>query len=127
MKTKVFVYRNFLGISSSIDSEGVLNDPTCPTSIGFVMDATKVLFSKEAINALSNLTRGTDSLGDVDCFQTITDTPVVFSWLGGPKTCIDLSDKEIVTARGANFSLVTATQDVEIDEDFKKYIDSLYN
>lgn len=55
MKTKVFVYKNFLGISSSIDSEGVMNDPTCPTSIGFVMDASKVLFSKEAIQEWKKL------------------------------------------------------------------------
>lgn len=127
MKTKVFVYKNFLGISSSIDSEGVMNDPTCPTSIGFVMDASKVLFSKEAIQAMEKITRGGDSLGDIDCFQTITETPVVFSWIGGPKRCIDLTDKEIVTARNTDFSLISPTDDVEADQDFKDYVDSLLN
>ncbi len=54
MKTKVFVYKNFLGISSSIDREGVMNDPTCPTSIGFVIDDSNKRPQKTLFCVLEN-------------------------------------------------------------------------
>jgi hypothetical protein len=84
------------------------------------LESSQVEFSPEAIETLKKVRVGRDSLGDIDCFKA-DDGMVVFSFLGGPWSMIDPAESE--AARGTDFSLVTATEGVEVPEDFKQAID----
>ena len=92
MRTRVFAYKNFLGVQSSFTSIGLLNKPGEPGQLGFVMDAKEVFFSLEAIELLKKVKRSRDAIGDVDVFQS--DSRVVFAFLGGPLCMYDATQIE---------------------------------
>lgn len=121
MKTTVFAYKGIIGIKSDVKSEGLINDPTQPGQLGFVLDASQVEFSPEAIEALKKIKRGHGSLGDVDCFKS-DDGQIVFAFLGGPWAMFD-PESGVEAARDTDFNLLTPTDGVEIPEDFKKAVD----
>ena len=81
-KTKVIVYKDYLVIDSSLDSDGLINKPDQPGQLGFVMDATMVGFSAEAKKWLLHVQKSHDDIGSIDIFES--DRPV-FCWMGGPK------------------------------------------
>lgn len=122
MKTTVFVYKGYVGILSSFDAEGLLNQPKDAGQLGFVVDAASVRFSPEAVEELRKVRKSHDAIGDVDVFRA-DDGMVVFSWLGGPKKIFRSGDVE--GSRTYDPALLTPDPTVEIPEDFKTYVDSL--
>lgn len=123
MKTKVYEYKGVIGIESDWKAEGLLNDPSTPGQLGFVLDASKVEVSKEALELLRQVPVGHDSLGDVDCFAA-DDGMTIFAWLGGPLRAVDPADCE--AARNSKWDLlekVATVVDNNPAENFKQYID----
>lgn len=85
--TRVFVHNGILGIQSSLKAPGLLNDPSQPGQLGFVVLAKNVIMSREVLDALAKVKRSHDAIGDVDIFNS--NAGVIFSWLGGPLRMID--------------------------------------
>ena len=122
MRTRVFLYKNKLGIESHPEeAEGLINKPLDPGQLGFVLDASKVDFQQEAINWMKNLATTGDDIGDVDAFKT-DDGKVIFAWLGGPMTAIGSNH---ITPCTSDFDLLIATE-FETPQDFKEFIDTKY-
>lgn len=122
MKTTVFVYGGYIGILSSFDAEGLLNQPKDAGRLGFVVDAASVRFSPEAVREFHKIRKSRDAIGDVDVFR-VNDGRVVFSWLGGPKKIFQVRDVE--GSRTYDPTLITPDPTVEVPEEFKRYVDSL--
>lgn len=61
MKTSIFAHRGYIGIESSVITEGLLNDPFMDNSIK--VDASKVLISKEAVDLFKAMPKGKDQNG----------------------------------------------------------------
>jgi len=92
MKTKVFAYKGKIGIQSDYKAEGLLNDPSQPGQLGFVVEAKHVDISPEAYEALGKVKRSNDCIGDVDVFPS--DKGPMFSWMGGALRMIDPATAE---------------------------------
>ncbi len=120
--TKVFVYKGVIGILSDVKSEGLLNKPEQPGQLGFVLEANKVQFSKEAKKLLKTIKKSGDSIGDVDCFKS-TSKGVIFSFLGGPLKAF--KPGEVEGARDTNFNLLDEFPDIDIEipKQFKEFVD----
>lgn len=71
--------------------QGLLNNPWETGQLGFVMDASFVDFSKEAVEAIRNIPKSDDDIGDVMVYTTAKGKNV-FGWLGGPSTVNALAD-----------------------------------
>ena len=114
----VFYYKGIIGIDCDPNSEGIIAKPG-NGNLGVVCKADKVRFSKDAVDALKRVKRSHDAIGDVDIFSS-NEGPI-FSWLGGYRRMIkpDL----VEGSRDYDASLITATDDVEIPEDFKAAVD----
>jgi len=82
MRTQVFQHKGILGIQSDFEAEGLLNDPSQPGQLGFVVNADFVDIQPEALELLKKVKPSHDDIGDVDVFQA-SDGVLVFSWLGG--------------------------------------------
>jgi hypothetical protein len=82
MRTQVFQHKGILGIQSDFQAEGLLNDPSQPGQLGFVVNADFVDVQPEALELLKKVKPSHDDIGDVDVFQS-NDGVVVFAWLGG--------------------------------------------
>lgn len=121
MKTTIFKYKEYIGIMSDPNAEGFLAKPE-NGSFGCVLDASKIDISKEALKTLIEIPRGRDGLGDIDCFKA-DDGTIVFGWIGGYYKAFKPND--VVTSRDYNPKLLTSTENVDIPEDFKSFIDSL--
>jgi hypothetical protein len=121
LRTKVFTYKNYIGIQSNVKAEGLLNNPLQQGQLGFVVDAKFVDIQPEALELLKQIKRSGDCIGDVDVFQS--DKCVVFSWLGEPLQYLDSKTAE--GSRDHNPSLLVANNEVITPEEFKKFIDSL--
>jgi len=120
MKTEIFAYRGIIGISSNVKAEGLINNPEAPGQMGFVVDATKINFTKEAIDLLKIVKKSDDDLGDIDSFRA--GDKKIFSWLGGPKRFI-----EPETITGSNdydvSFLIAHTEEIAVPNDFKDIVD----
>lgn len=122
MRTKIFQYKGILGIESSFDTEGLINNPKAPGQLGFVLDASFVDISKEALEVLKKIPKSGDDIGDVDVFKS--NKGVVFAWLGGPLRLINPS-----SATGSNSynpSLLESVSKIVENEppiEFKKVVD----
>lgn len=122
MEIKIFAYNGFVGIMSDPDSDGMIAKPG-NGNLGCVCDASKVKISQEAIELLKTVPKGADDIGDIDVFKA-DDNRVIISWFGGYYKVIDPKKSE--AARDTNFYLLTpATEEVEVPESFKQFIDSL--
>lgn len=121
MRTSVFTYKGYIGIESDVKAEGLLNSPTQPGQLGFVVDANSVDIQPEALELLKTIKKGSDSLGDVDVFSA--GDKIVFSWLGGPLRLID--PKKITGSRDYNPSLLKSNVEVKPTEEFIKAVDSM--
>jgi hypothetical protein len=121
MRTKVFSYKGVVGIKSDVKADGLLNDPKKSGQLGFVVDASCVDISSEALVLLKTVPKSSDDIGEVDVFQA-SDKKVVFSWLGGPWKSFRPED---VSSSGTyDPSLLRASVEVvEIPQDFIDYVD----
>jgi hypothetical protein len=124
MKTKVFIFRDYIGIESSPECEGIMAHPAAG-SLGVVCYANSVEFSPEAVELLKTIKKSDDDLGDVNIFQTLDNT-IIFSWMGGYKRLVDPSNSQF--SRSCDTSLLVPTEGVEPSDGFKKvvgdYLDS---
>ena len=121
MRTKVFVYKNVLGIESHHkDAEGLINDPIAAGQLGFVLDASKVDIQQEAIDWMENMPTTGDDIGAIDTFKADSGI-VIFSWLGGPRAVMT-TEREAPCI--SDFSLLTATE-FETPAEFKSYVDDI--
>lgn len=120
MRTQVFAHKGVIGIKSSPTAEGLLNDPTKPGQLGFVCDAAFVDISPEALELLKKVPKSGDDIGDVDVFNT-NDGKVIFSWLGGPLTSIDVKNASGSSTYDA--SLLKACDSVQVDPEFMTLVD----
>lgn len=119
MRTKVFVHRGFIGIQSDYNAEGLLNDPSKPGQLGFVVDADFCDFQPEAIELLKKVPKSRDDIGDVDVFKA--GEKVIFAWLGHSHKILDL-DREISGSSNYNPRLLKPTN-FDTPKSFKQYID----
>lgn len=119
MKVNVFAYRGVIGILASPECEGIVAHPG-NGNLGVVCDADKVEISSEAIELLKTIPKGSDSLGSIDIFGD-SNGKVVFAWLGGYMRAI-LPEKE-VASRDYDPSLLKATENVEVPQTFKDFVD----
>lgn len=73
MKTKVFYYKDYVGITAG---NNLVNDPAGPGQLGVLIDITEVEIQKEALDFLKTLKKSNGSFGDVMCFGN------TFGWCG---------------------------------------------
>lgn len=119
MRTKVFAYKGWIGIQSDVNAEGLLNKPLDKGQLGFVVNASFVDISPEALELLKEVPPSGDCIGDVDIFKSEKGT--IFSWLGGPLKMFQ--PHQISGSNSYDASLITDTVDVEIDPAFIEAID----
>ena len=120
MRTTVFAYKNAIGIQSDVKAEGLLNDPSQPGQLGFIINAKFVDISPEALVLLKKIKKSGDAIGDV-----MTDKHgdnVMFSFLGGP---LALLSKKSEADRDYQPNLLTATEGVIVPDNFKEFIDDI--
>lgn len=119
MRTQVFAYKGAIGIVSDTKAEGLLNKPMEPGQLGFVVDASFVDVSAEALELLKTVPGSSDDLGEVDVFEA--HGKIIFSWLGGPWKMFrpaDISSSSIYEP-----TLLKACVDVVVPQDFIDFID----
>lgn len=121
MRTQVFTHKGYVGIMSDVQAEGLLNNPSQPGELGFVVDASFVDIQPEALELLKEIKKGRDSIGDVDVFQA--GDKVIFGWLGGPLCLLD--PKKASGSRDYNTSLLKSNPDVKPPQDFIDVVEAL--
>jgi hypothetical protein len=125
VKTNVFAYKGFIGIESSPEAEGLMNDPTHPRELGFILDAAHVNFSPEAVEELKKVKKSGDDLGEIDIFEA-SEGRVIFGWLGGPLKAF--KPELIEGSKSYDASLIKASEKpVAIPVEFKEFIDGYIN
>ena len=122
MRTQVFAYKGIVGIRSEIGAEGLLNDPSKPGQLGFVVDAAYVDIHPDALEVLKQIHKSADDIGDVDVHK-VNDGRVIFSWLGGPLAMIRLNSGQTGSS-SYDPSLITANDAVVADPDFVRFVDA---
>lgn len=121
MRTKIFYYKGYVGIQSSLDAEGLLNNPAKPGQLGFVVDAEYVDIQPEALNEILKLEKSRDVIGD---FDVIVDEKTYISWLGGPLRIFDFNNKSISGSRYLDTSTLKSNSEVTPSDKFINYIDN---
>jgi hypothetical protein len=121
MRTQVFAYDGWVGISSGTEAEGLLNKPMNAGQLGFVVDAAFVDISPEALELLKQVPKSIDDLGEVDIFKS-TDK-IIFSWLGGVKKMF--KPEQITSSNSYDASLITTTVPIKPDQAFVLVIRSM--
>ena len=120
MKTIVFAHKGIIGIQSSVDCEGLFNDPTKPGELGFVVNAEFVRFQPEALELLKKIKRSGDDIGDVDIFESGIE--VIFCWLGGPLSMID--PDEVTGSSSYDPELITQVdKNVQTPQEFIDFVE----
>ena len=120
METRVFAYKGVIGIQSDPKSDALIAKPE-NGGIGCVADASKVKFSKDAVDLLKTIKKGSDDLGDVDVFKA-NDGTVVFGWMGNYLRVV--VPKESEGSREYDPSLLAPTDGVEPTDEFKEFVDN---
>jgi len=118
-RTKVFAYRGLIGIKSTWDAEGLINDPTADGQLGFVIDASHVDISEEALGLLKKIKKSSDDIGDVMAYKA-QDGMTIFAWMGGIQRVLTNQHE----ADNEYDPSTLTTTEVEIPEDFKEYVDN---
>lgn len=121
MRTQVFEHKGILGIQSDFGAEGLLNDPSQPGQLGFVVNADFVDIQPKALELLKKVKPSHDDIGDVDVFQA-SDGVVVFAWLGGNLRAMD---PEII--QGSNSyhpELLKTSENVVTPQEFIDFVES---
>ncbi|MFA5312754.1 MAG: hypothetical protein WC375_05445 [Methanomassiliicoccales archaeon] len=109
---------------SDFNAEGLLNDPTKPGQLGFVIDASFVDISPSALEIIKKVPKSGDDIGDVDVYKMDDGNQVIFCWLGGPMKAFKLSD-EISGSNSYDPSCLKSNPDVKVDPGFIKFVDNL--
>lgn len=122
MRTKIFEYKGYIGIQSSVNAEGLLNDPMKKGQLGFVLDADYVDIQPEALELLKQIKVTGDDVSDINVY-TSNDNKRVIAWLGGP--LIVLHPLKSEASNGYEINILTSCTDVTPSESFIKYIDSI--
>lgn len=137
---KIFAYKGYLGInafkpksdsdSAAPEGEGLelltdamINDPTQPGQMGFIVDANKCQITQGAIDVLKKVKKSRDAIGDVMCWQA--GDKVCFGWMGGPLYLAHSDDIE--ADRDYDPSLLIACEDFEIEQEFIDAIEAVIN
>lgn len=123
MRTTVFAHKGLIGIQSAPDAEGMLNKPLDPGQFGFVVDASYVDVSPEALELLKRIPKSDDALGDIDVFKA-DDGKVIFGWIGSPMTVVDPATV-VSGSRDYDATLLTANPKVITEPGFIEFVDSL--
>lgn len=122
-RTSIFAYKGIVGIKSSTDAQGLINNPLAKGQLGFVVDARYVDVSPEAIEILKKIQKSGDCIGDFDVHKGDGEIPVIIHWLGGPLKMLD-PKSGISGSRNYDPSLLKPCPNVEVDPDFITAIDS---
>lgn len=93
MRTKIFSYRGIVGIKSDPKAEGLVNDPDGPNQMGYVLDASHIDVSQEALDILKNIKKGTSSFAEIDVFKDNSGR-VILGFFGGPLVMIHPTETE---------------------------------
>jgi len=121
LRTQVFAYRGIVGIQSSCDAEGLLNKPKEKGQLGFVVDASYVDISSEALDLIKKVKKSCDCIGDIDVYKS--SNCIVFSWLGRPW---EMFKPELVSgSREFNPDLLRSRSGVLPDPGFVQCVDKL--
>ena len=122
MKTKVFAHKGYIGILSDPKADGLVASPE-NGSFGCVIENANenVEISEEALKTLKTISKGHDSLGEIDVFGA-DGGKVIFGWMGGFMSAYKASSVE--TSREYDPSLLVATEGVEAPQDFIDFVDS---
>lgn len=121
MRTQVFEHKGILGIQSDFGAEGLLNDPSQPGQLGFVVNADFVDIQPKALDLLKNVKSGHDDIGDVDVFQA-NDGVVVFAWLGGNLRA--MNPEEIQGSNSYHPELLKSSENVVTPQEFIDFVES---
>lgn len=139
--TFVYAYKGVIGIKSSEDCAGLLNYPCNDNGMLYLIDTKNVKFSAEAIELLNKIPVGADCIGDVMSYNA--GDVKVFGFRGGPAKVIGKVRPETKKAKkkeqenaevvyvtvygdvGYRPELLVATEGIEPDASFKKFVDSM--
>ena len=121
MRTQVFSHKNYIGIQSDVNTDGLLNDPKQKGQLGLVIDLSFVDVSDTALKLLKKIKKNHGSLGDIMIFSSGETS--IFSWIGYTIRVLDVNRCE--ADRDYNPSLIKTTVANNPPENFIKYIDSL--
>lgn len=122
MRTQIFYYKGFVGIASSINAEGLLNNPTQPGQLGFIVDAEYVDIQPEALEEILKLKKSTDVIGEFDV-TVEPNNKTLISWLGGPLRVLNFNNSDITGSRYLNTSTLKSNSKTMPSDDFKQFID----
>lgn len=122
MKTKVFAHKGFIGILSDPKADGLVASPVSGSFGCVIENATEnVEISEEALKALKTISKGRDSLGEIDVFGD-AGGKIIFGWMGGFMSAFKATD--VQASREYDPSLLVATEGVEAPQDFIDFVDS---
>lgn len=122
MRTQIFYYKGYVGVQSSLDAEGLFNNPAEPGQLGFIVDAEYVDIQPEALDEILKLEKSYDDIGDFDVKKV--DEKTYIMWLGGPLRVFDFNDKSISGSRYLNTSTLKSNPEIKPSDEFINYIDS---
>ena len=123
MRTKVFAYKNYIGIESNIHAEGLLNDPMKIGQLGFIIDAKFVDVQPEALTLLLKGKKSIDDIGEIDVYKS--NDKIIFSWLGGALKSCHVND--ISGSNEYNASLLKSNPEVKTPQKFIDFVNSKLN
>jgi len=134
---KVFAYKGYIGIDvftgepveegKDVElknlSPALIVDPLQPGQLGFLCDASKCEFTKEAVELLQETPKSRHSIGDVMCYEGGGMT--IFGWMGGGMRAFKAEEAQ--SSRDCDMSLLknVKTVEIEVPQNFIDYIDSL--
>ena len=124
MRTKVYAYRGIIGVESDPKAEGLLNDPTKPGQLGYVVDAKFVDVSKQALALLKTIPKSRDDIGDMDVYAADSGM-VVFCWLGGSRVMLNPASGISGSSTYDPSLLKATTTKVKIDPNFLTAVDRM--
>lgn len=122
MRTQIFYYKGLVGIQSSIDAEGLLNNPAQPGQLGFVVDAEYVDIQPEALTEILKLKKSSDVIGEFDV-TVEPNNKTLICWLGGPLRALNFSNDSISGSRYLDTSTLKSNPETKPSEEFKQFVD----
>jgi hypothetical protein len=115
MKTQVFVYGGYLGVSSHPETEGLV----AATGLGIVINSQGLEISQEAIDVLRKARKAGGSYAPLQVFAG-PDKSVIFGWEGSWKSIFPID--EVQLGRDDDPSLLQPSE-VEVPQDFRDFVD----
>lgn len=116
IRTSVTAHRGFVCIIGTPDAEGMINDPLAPGENAYMVDASCVDVSPEALELLKKLKNDSDV--DIICLKR-DDGVTVFGWKGQHYAAINNVHK---SSTDNDFSLLSIKEGLIVDEGFVKFV-----